>query len=87
MYETGGLLARAMKCYLDGADLTAGEIVLIRAYLQQWIGSPVWLMNPGITDAGRKAIEVLRSNAARIANRRDIDRWLRDAIDEGIDPL
>jgi len=78
MHETSGQLRPVIEAYLEGADLTARDVAVMRVYLRQWIAAPVW-HGPEI-DALRAAID-------DIANRADISRWLDRAMDAGIDPL
>jgi hypothetical protein len=79
MYETSGVLRPVIETYLHGEQLTRTQIATMRAYLRQWIFSPVWGGGPGL--------EKLRGHIDTIQSRADIDRWLTDATDEGIDPL
>jgi hypothetical protein len=76
--EQSGVLRPAIEAYLCGRPLTTMQIAGIRAYFKQWIGSEVWA-GPGI--------EVLRTLAETIRTRVDIDRWVRMADKEGLDPL
>lgn len=85
--ETSGILAAAVTKYLTDHTLTPNEIRYMRAYLVQWVGSPVWDLNPAHDDATRKELEALRDSAKRIHSIQQLDRWLRDALDVGIDPL
>jgi hypothetical protein len=62
-------------------------VVLIRQYIQQWIGSPVWDQNPLATDEGRAELEKLRELARVLTNREAIDAWVALALDLGVDPL
>lgn len=87
MYEQGDLLKPAITRFLHGHALSARDIVLIRAYICQWIGSSVWTMNPGITNEGIRAIVRLRLAATKLSSEQEIRRWLFDALGEGIDPL
>jgi len=88
MHEISGELAPAIMRYLDAAEsLSVRDIRLIRAYLVQWINSPVWDENPGLGDAGRAELQELRRAAARIDSRQGIDQWIEVATDWGIDPL
>ena len=48
--ETSGQLEFAVRAYLDNPQtMTPNEIAYMRAYLGQWIASPVWDMNPAHT--------------------------------------
>ena len=87
MNETGGELAPAVMRYLEGQPLSERDIELIRLYIQQWIGSPVWFMNPSLTDEGRRDLDRLRELARVLNNRGAIDAWLTLAVDFGVDPL
>jgi hypothetical protein len=87
MYEQGGQLAPAVRRFLAGVPLSPRDILLIRAYLVQWIGAEVWMMNPAMTRESRKAIEGLRSRAAALFSESAIRRWIFDALEVGIDPL
>jgi len=87
MHEMGGELAPAMMQYLLGGDLADGEVLLIRAYLLQWINSPAWDANPAMDPAGRLNLAGLRSAARFLRDRADIDIWLKWAAETGMDPL
>lgn len=49
----------------------------MRAYLRQWINGP-WLGDD---------IEALRAAISELSTREQIDAWLDQALDLGIDPL
>ena len=77
-HEITGRLANAVEAYLQGKPLDASQVNTMRAYLWQWIMSPVW-RGP--------EIDKLRETVGTIQTREDIKRWLWDALAEGIDPL
>jgi len=86
--EQSGLLAAAVRAYLDNPNaMTLRDVALLRAYLRQWIGSPVWAMAPSMDDRSRAALAVLRASIDRIHDAAGIGNWLRAAMAEGIDPL
>lgn len=85
MYEIGGKLRPAMKRYLSDETSEPGDVDLIRAYLRQWIDSPVW--NDGADDETRSDLARLRAEVATLRSNGDITRWVEDAVDMGIDPL
>jgi hypothetical protein len=78
MFETSGVLRPAVEAYLHGDYMTPGQIAAMRAYLRQWIFSPVWRGEE--LDGLRRGIDGLISRAA-------ISAWLDDADRAGIDPL
>lgn len=84
--EIGGQLAGAVLRYLNG-NMTLRDVALMRAYLSQWIQSPVWDMVPDQTGEGREALSRLRAGVGAIVTVADISAWLHAALDEGIDPL
>ena len=79
MYETGEELKPAILAYLNDLPLTSRQVVLIRAYLRQWIEAGAWMQSPGLIR--------LQSRVSEIQTRQDIHAWLSQAMDEGIDPL
>jgi hypothetical protein len=79
LYETSGVLQPAVEAYLHGRALTVQDIAALRAYLRQWIHAPVWAETPQLVQ--------LRARINTIRGRQDLDKWLSDALDEGIDPL
>jgi len=87
MNETGGELVPAITRYLDGLRLSPRDVTLIRLYLQQWIGSPVWDTNPALDDAGRETLARLRETAGRVTDRKSIHAWIEAAIDFEVDPI
>jgi hypothetical protein len=64
--------------YLEGHRLAPHEVPVMRAYLRQWIGAPVW-RGP--------EIEMLRRMVDGMVTNEDIATWLDLAEDVGIDPL
>ena len=85
--ETLGALAAAIEHYLTYGAMTVRDVALIRAYLVQWIDSPVWDMNPDHSEESRRVLALLRSDARRIADAKCITAWLMRAMEQGIDPL
>ncbi len=86
-YETGPELGPAVYAYLDGREMSARQIELVRLYLGQWIMSPVWDMNPAEDAAIRRKLGSLRNKVALLETRAAIDKWLMDAMKLGMDPL
>lgn len=86
MHEApGGPIVPAIQRYLNGEDAQPDDVGLIRAYLRQWIDSPVWA--DGIDSDTRTSLDELRKKAREIQSRLDVDWWLGLALDLGIDPL
>jgi hypothetical protein len=85
--ETGGALVPAMEAYLRGDVLNVRQVALIRAYLRQWIASPIWDENPAADVKAKLALAELRFLVCNIQSQSAISIWLRRAIDMGINPL
>lgn len=83
-HETGGRLRIAVEAFLFERLMTVRDVALMRAYLRQWIDSPAWDMNPMHDPA---PLAALRASAAKIQSVGDIRRWIKAALDQGIDPL
>lgn len=82
MYETSGVLIPAVKRYLQGVDITGQDLAALRAYVRQWIYSPVWDCNPN----GTGSVAGLRDMVDSITTRAQLDLWTERAGDIGIDP-
>jgi hypothetical protein len=82
--ETSGKLAAAVTHYLTGEALQQTEVLLIRAYLWQWIDAPIWNFNP---HGAGSDLDSLRAGINSIASASHISHWLARALDAGIDPL
>lgn len=76
--ETSGVLAPAVKAYLEGDELTPQEIAALRGYFRQWVNAPAFV---------GADVEALRTQVDGLTSRQAIERWLDKAIDAGIDPL
>jgi hypothetical protein len=77
-HETSGVLRPAVEAYLNGGPMTPEQLRVMRAYLRQWIKNGPWV---GPT------IPKLLFDINFLFSRRDIERWLNAALQEGIDPL
>jgi hypothetical protein len=86
LYETGGQLRAAVENYLHGRDMSVRDVSLMRAYLSQWVQSPVWA-NPFDDSGVNGELAKLRAAVGAIANAADISAWLHAALAWGIDPL
>ncbi len=78
MNETSGRLAPAVRAYLEGRQLSRAGVMVIRAYLRQWMMGDF---------TGGEELEALRRGVDYIGTTRDIDEWLEKAQGLGIDPF
>ena len=77
--EQGGVLRDAIEGYLfQDRSLSEMHWQAIRAYLTQWLASPLW-RGPQIDE--------LRATIATVRDRRSFGVWLACADSVGIDPL
>jgi hypothetical protein len=79
MDEVSGQLHSAVEAYLHGDAMESWQIPYLRAYLRQWIASPVWCDGPDIDE--------LRSRIDGLTSTKAISEWLDLALVAGIDPL
>jgi hypothetical protein len=86
-HETGGELRIAVETFLNNRTMTIRQIALMRAYLRQWITSPVWDMNPAKDVASERALARLRSAIETLTSEAAIRKWIHQALDQGHDPL
>ena len=81
--QSGGVLAAVVRRFIQGEQLTAAELIIMRDYCRQWIDSPAWDQNPhgdrGLAELGA-AIDSITSNETLRA-------WLQLAEVSGADPL
>ena len=84
MQESSGVLHPVIEAYLNGDELDAAQVATMRAYLRQWVMSPVWDANP-FAEGGE--LDVLRALVDTMRTRKDVDNWLQQAMEMGIDPL
>jgi hypothetical protein len=87
MWETTGVLRPVVEAYLGGGDLSAEQIAILRAYLRQWIGSPVWDENPHAGAEEHAWLAGMRAAVDGLTSRAAIAVWLDQAIRMGADPL
>ena len=87
MHETSGVLRPAVEAYLAGDPMLPDQIAKLRAYLRQWIMSPLWDQNPHMTTYHRAWLDQMRLRVGGLKDRGAIDRWLSDATGAGLDPL
>ena len=75
----------AVHRYLEDQPAHPDDLSLLRAYLRQWIDSPVW--DAGACANDQTDLANLRRDVRELRSRGDIARWLEQAFDLGIDPL
>lgn len=82
--ETSGVLAAAVWRYLGDHALTPNELRYMREYCMQWGDSPIWELNLA---GGTEELAALRASAKEIRTIQQLDKWVHDATDIGLDPL
>ena len=76
MHATSARLEAAIWAYLEHDRLDVEQIALIRDYLRQWMAA---MRGPEIA--------ALRARVDGLTCREALDRWMSDALRQGIDPL
>lgn len=79
MWEQSGALVPIVKAYLDGKPLTLREVRIMRAYLLQWVSSPVW--------GPSNELDALRARVSAIQTEDHVRAAIRAGLAIGIDPL
>lgn len=87
MHEQTGVLRPAVEAYLQDRPMHIHHVLALRAYLRQWIMSPVWDQNPHATETDREILATLRDAIDRLHTRQAIQLWLYDAVALGLDPI
>lgn len=92
--ETSGQLRPVVQAYYDGKGLTTVSIALLRAYLVQWVDSPVWDLRPEqhtvasvVENDYRTELKRLRRSVRKLQTAAEIREWLIAAGELGIEPL
>jgi hypothetical protein len=75
MDESTGVLRPVVEAYLSGQRLSAEQLLVMRAYLHQWMEEP-WKT---------PMLDVLRTQIGDIATQEDLDRWVARALEADID--
>jgi hypothetical protein len=88
-------LRAAVWAYISGSEMDADALSLFRLYLRHFVAAPCW--DAAIADACRKLemthgsvigeLDELRRGSESLSTREEIQAWLHDALDFGIDPL
>jgi hypothetical protein len=86
-HETSGRLWPAIAAYVDGKELSAEEIAILRAYFRQWVCCAIWDENPHAGAVEREWLAGMRQRVDELTTRPAIDAWLEDLMNGGIDPL
>ena|SRR5579885_2147497 len=80
--EQSGQLPAAVVAFLVAAtgdgECSDDQRRLVIEYLQYYIKAPCW-QGPGI--------EALREQATKLQSMQDVQRWMMNCLEEGIDPL
>jgi hypothetical protein len=77
--ETSGVLRPAVEAYLRGGPMTIAQIGALKAYLRQWIMSPMWPTFPELVN--------MRAAVGTIQTQSDLRQWIDKAVEQGCDPL
>jgi hypothetical protein len=88
--ETSGVLAVAIKAYVDGGlrRLTTADarVALVKQYCVHWVNAPCWEILREDRE-GLGALRGLREAAEHIVSTENIANWIDRALDLGLDPL
>ncbi|HEY9664712.1 MAG TPA: hypothetical protein V6C65_40250 [Allocoleopsis sp.] len=84
--EVSGRMLKAVEGYINRAA-TAEDLAIVQAYFKHWINAPGWDANPHQTDETRQQLETLRQSIDALTDQASLERWEKEALKIGIDPL
>jgi len=87
LYEQSGVLKPVVEKYLNGNLLSQNELGIMRAYLRQWVASPVWDGNPHADEESRAELNALRGAISKITDQAHLEEWFQKGLDLGMVPL
>lgn len=85
--EQSGVLRAAVLAVMDYAlhrtpDLGIGQLELVRGYCQYYVHAPCWEF-----DGQTPELEELRERIVGVQTFSELDKWIHDCLDVGLDPL
>jgi hypothetical protein len=92
--EQSGLLPGAVMAYLDHSidkskPLTETQLALVIEWVRHYINAPCWI-NSAVRSGSEDVVAEMRSlivKSAQLQTAEDIDGWIHDCLQAGIDPL
>ncbi len=92
--EQGGLLKQAMLAFfIHGADavgavkeITPEQLELVREYGEYYLNAPCWDYNPHNDEEIWAKLAELREQIKKATTFEEINQWIRQCLDIGIDP-
>jgi hypothetical protein len=87
MRETSGRLWPAIAALVDGRELSAEDIAILRAYFRQWVCAAIWDENPHGGAAYREWLAAMRKRVDEPTTRAAIEAWIDELTRGGMDPL
>lgn len=78
MHEESGVLEPVVRRYLEGLRLDDVGLVIMRAYLRQWVNADGFV---------GPRVDELRGSLDGVTSMGALDAWLERATDAGIDPF
>ena len=83
--QTGELPA-AVMAYFDRKQ-TPEQLELVRDYCQYYINAPCWDNNPYNDEENRRELREVREAIKRVKTHKELNDWIYQCLDMGIDPL
>ncbi len=89
--EQSGVLPGAVMAYFNHRQVPSQTKIVVE-YLRYYIHAPCWDNNPYHDAVSRAELAVMRSRivtiqAGSLADEREIEQWIADCLEIGIDPL
>jgi hypothetical protein len=75
-------LPSAVFAFLYGQPLTDVQLEMVRDYCEYYISAPCWR-----TDDAEEQFRKLRTQIQTIRTRQELEVWLHESLEVGIDPF
>ena len=82
--ETSGVLIGAIRAYLEWRqhEMSEEQIAVVREWLRYYIMAPCW-----VDPDGDGKLEALRRRVVLLKSSAEIDAWMDECLEMGIDPI
>lgn len=87
-YDVSGTMQTIIRAFLNRTE-TAEQLAMVIKFLRYFIHAPVWLETRPFkaSEETEQKIKQLRDYANRMKTRAEVENFLNQCIDEGLDPL
>jgi hypothetical protein len=84
---TGELPAAVMAFFGHRQEITPDQLELVRQYCEYYMLAPCWDMNPHHDEETREELRQARKDIKNVKTREELNSWIHQCLEMGIDPL